>query len=347
MQLARLGAGEFFLGVRNLVDAGQIELTNCPVHHPVIPLVSGEMVMRQLSRNSQVMRDTLGVEPSKGIFMPELAADEASLRLVSEMVGEGLEYVVVDESALGGEYKAGVSWNNTKLTVNKRSVCEVLRSFPDRMTAENFLRWMESQSGEGQTLVSANDAELFGHHYEERGGLLDGILASDKWEFVKLSEVSSGKLEGVSEIAASTWQAGVMGGKPFDLWANEANDLQLRYLELGGIANTAFEEAKGKMGGHELESATEHLDQGWSSCHLYWLSNRPWWHPDLVVKGAENLIKAVRSVPGGNKIKMRAEEVFHDLTKKIWLYHWSGEVERKYQEYEKQRVEWLKDLPKI
>ena len=347
-QLGKLGAGEFFLSVRRLIDLGRVSLINCPVHHPVIPLTPPGVVLRQLDRNRQVLRETLGVEPlSRGIFLPELAVDEQSLDRLADR--PEYEFAVVDEEAVSGEYRPVARWKKLKLAVNKRAVSEVLRSYPGKMRADKLLAWVESQVDRGGTIVSANDAELFGHHYEERGEVLEGLLSSANFEFVSLAEVMEQDTDSIQtdRIVASTWQAKTMGVGAFDLWADKQNGLQQGYLKLANMAAQSFESWADKLSGHELRSANEHLDQGWSSCHLYWLSNRPWWHPEVAGRGAENLIKCIRSLPMAAAIKAEAEKSYHDLVQAMWLYHWSDRVEEKYREYEASRAQWLTGLPKL
>lgn len=348
-QLGRLGAGEFFLRVSKLLDMGRVELVNCPVHHPVAPVTPERVVTRQLTKNLRVMKETLGVEAAKdgGVFLPELAVDEEVIKRLRDLETKP-GYAVVDETAVEGEYLPVVEWQGQKLAVNRRLVGEVFRSYPARLEAKRMLPWVEGLVEPGQTMVSVNDAELFGHHYEERGELLDGILGAKGFEFVGLSEavdqVSAGKVDRIEE---STWQTNLTGGGPFDLWADQDNPLQQKYLDLGRWAAEAFEQTGDRLEGRTKEAAQEHLDQGWSSCHLYWLSNRPWWHPDLVEKGANNLVRCIRTLPLPYTEKAAAEEKYHVLLRDMWQYHWSGEVEKKYAQYNEERKNWLDSLPKL
>jgi hypothetical protein len=97
----------------------------------------------------------------------------------------------------------------------------------------------------------------------------------------------------------------------------------------------------------DREVAREHLDEGWASCHLYWLSNHPWWHPELVERGANNLIRCFRMLPVTYEEKAEAEKNHHEFLEKMWLYHWSGEVEKNYKLYDVEREKMLKELPEL
>ena len=98
------------------------------------------------------------------------------------------------------------------------------------------------------------------------------------------------------------------------------------------LLKTVYELTKGYLEG----VAEDLMDQAYSSCYLYWLSNWPWWHPDLVGTGARNLIKCVRMSNIDNQMKSKAEEAYHLFLNKMWQYHWSGKVEGKYKEWQSQ-----------
>ena len=346
-----MGAGEFFWLVRRLLERGQIELLNSPMYHPVIPLSPVGLVVRQLDANRNIVRELLGQDAGGGVYPPELAIDEKSLAVLGES-----KYVIVDESAVNPGVDLGRIWDRPvvhfagrKLLVNSRSVCEVLRSYPTRLNPQELTRFVLTNVPEGETVVSVNDAEIFGHHYEERWEVLDGMWGGGEFEFVTGTQASDdAKPVGVDRIATSSWQTMLAPGEdPLGIWRGEKNEFQRRYLELGMLAHGVYQEFEDGVEVHAAESARNHLDRGWSSCHLYWLSNKPWWHPDMASKGAEQLIKCVRTMPASIPVKQRAEEIYYDLLKNVWKHHWSGRVEKGYMEYEEKRKGFLQALPKL
>jgi hypothetical protein len=146
--------------------------------------------------------------------------------------------------------------------------------------------------------------------------VLADLLNEQEIKFIKASEaiVKFGSQACVvSNVLPSTWQ----NCQGFSLW--NKNALQKQYLKLLKII---YELTLG-----DLSTTTQDLfDQGSSSCYLYWLSNRPWWHPGLVQKGADNLIKCTKNA--------EAEAVYHDFLDKMWEYHRSGKAEIKYKKYD-------------
>ena len=185
---------------------------------------------------------------------------------------------------------------------------------------------IQKNSGEEDLIVTANDAELFGHHYSERLQVLADLLDAKEIKFITASEAVvkfGNQVKTISDVQTSSWQ----NCQRFDLW--NKNGLQQEYLQLLKMVHDLT------LG--SLDGATEDLfDQANSSCYLYWLSNWPWWHPDLVGTGARNLIKCVRMSNIDYQMKSKAEEAYHSFLNKMWQYHWSGKVEAKYKEWQSQ-----------
>lgn len=238
------------------------------------------------------------MEKTAGFFPPELAVDSQTFDLIKS------NYTVVDESAVGRQDPI-VKYHDSYLVVNNRAIGEIFRSYPTQLKVETVMAMLHKD-----LTVTANDAELFGHHYAERLRVLADLLDSPDVKFIMMSEAIARfghEATSVSKIKPSTWQ----NGKGFDLWAR--NSLQKKYLKLLQIV-------------HELDYESDLFDQSTSSCYLYWLSNWPWWHPGLVERGALNLIKSVKSP--------QAEAAYQDFIKRMWSYHNSGKVEKNYQKYE-------------
>ena len=318
LQLKKLGVDEFFDLVKKLISDGKIEIVNSVMYHPLIPIIPKDIVARQIKKNSQTLKSLLGVETTNGFFPPELAVDNESLNLIDS------NYIFVDESSLETHLLAKLAkdsiakYGEKYLLINNREVCNLLRAYPKELPAKTVVDLVQKNCHEDGLIVTANDAELFGHHYSERLQVLFDLLNEGEIKFIKASEAIvkfGNQAFVVSNVLPSTWQ----DCQDFSLW--NKNVLQKKYLELLKIV---FE-----LTLDDLNTTTQDLlDQGSSSCYLYWLSNWPWWHPGLVQKGAENLIKCTKN--------SEAEAVYHDFLDKMWKYHRSSKVEIKYKEsYEK------------
>lgn len=352
-QLNKLKRQTFFEKIKLLYSRGQIELLNGPAMHPVIPLISKRTLERQFRKTDWVYKDLLGLDLGKGIFPPELAIDAKN---VDELKKYG-EYFLVDETGLKNKYTGEglistptvVNVMGMKVFVNNRIICDVLRSYTKVLSGQKLADWIKQRTTENQVIVSVNDVEAFGHHYEERLMALKELFEGNDFEFVKLEQLSGMKGEDV-EYAETSWQ-NLPEDKhrqgAFWLWRNSVNHLQTSYWELAEMVEKIYNEENGHTEGYVRDAASEHLDMGLSSCYAYWLSNWPWWHPDLVEKGVEQLIKCVRTLNCSKEIKLLAEEKYHKLLLEVWGFHWSGQVEENYRQYEKEWVKLISSLPNL
>ena len=323
LQLKRLGCDEFFDLIKKLISAGKVEIVNSVMYHPLMPITPKDILIRQIEKNSRTLKSLLGVEAAGGFFPPELAVDKDSLDLINS------NYIFADETGLGPKFKIPnpiVKYGEKYLLINNRQIGKLFRSYPHRLSPETVINLIPKNSSEKSLMVTANDAELFGHHYVERLQVLADLLDANEIKFIPASQAVvrfGSRATAVSDIRVSSWQ----DCPGFDLW--DKNALQKEYLKL---LETVYGLTRGS-----LDSAAEDLfDQANSSCYLYWLSNRPWWHPDLVGKGARNLIKSVRMANIDNQKKAEAEAAYHRFLNKIWQYHWSGQVEAKYKQWQSQ-----------
>ncbi len=321
LQLKQLGANEFFDLIKKLIEEEKIEIMNSVMYHPLIPITPKDVAIRQIEKNSQILKSLLGVTETNGFFPPELAVDKASLDLIHS------NYILVDETAVRAQSKIQNSiakHGATYLLINNRQVCDLLRSYPDQLSVEKVIDFVKMNCDEEGLIITANDAELFGHHYSERMKVLADLLDSKEIKFIKGSEAIAkfgNQSTPVSHINASSWQ----DCEGLGLW--NTNVLQKKYIKL---LKTVYE----LMSGNLNHVAEDFFYQGSSSCYLYWLSNWPWWHPDLVEGGANQLIKCVRSLQISGTEKIKVEEMYYDFLKEMWQYHWSGMAEVTYKEYD-------------
>ena len=316
LQLREFESTEFFDLIRQLLADGKIELLNSAVYHPIIPLTPPDVVTRQISRNQLQLKNFFGLQSSPGFFPPELAIDTTSLDLIDS------QYVVIDQTSLD-TYSPLHKFGQKHLLVNNRPVSDLLRAYPKELKIQTLTNLIVKNCADGGLLVTANDAELFGHHYAERIQLLPDLLDLKDIKLITASQALSqfgSQASEISAIKASTWQE----CQHFSLW--DKNGLQKSYLKL---LTTAYDLT------HDSQEykVDDYLDKAFSSCYLYWLSNWPWWHPEMVETGAIALITAVRIAKTDPSKKSQMEVIYHDFLSKMWQYQWSGEVELNYQKY--------------
>lgn len=354
LQLKELGAEDFFNSLKILTDRGQVELLNSPIYHPLAPLIPVSSVLRQLQYNREILSQTTGKEPL-GFFPPELAINENIL----QEVAKAYPYSVVDQSSLSSSFDINVclttpvyDFEGIKLIASQRMLTEFLRSYPGNLLKEKVQQFVGQCEPDGSAFCSASDVEVFGHHYQERIELFNEITKDPEFEFITCSElVSQVKGIQITKIIPSTWQTSpdqLKNHNYFALWQDPNNQLQKQYTELIKLAGTALESTISEQQddpGMIYSSARKHYDVGTSSCHLYWLSNWPWWHPDLAQAGATSLVKCIRTLPCPPEMKRQGENLYHSLLREIWEYHWSGKVQEKWKAYDEYHANFLRSLP--
>ncbi|MFA6005306.1 MAG: hypothetical protein WC775_02365 [Patescibacteria group bacterium] len=322
-QLRRLNANRFFEMVKQLVSEGKVELTTSALYHPLMTITPVDVLKRQIKKNSEMLEEIFEVKSTVGFFPPELAVNKSSLELMP------VKYVFVDESALTSSVKGHsiARYNDKLLLINSHDVCAIFRAYPTILKASVVLDVVKNNCGEGELLVSVNDAELFGHHYSERLQVLSDLLDSKEVQLITASAAVSrfgSSADIVNNIRPSTWQE----GKRFELWSK--NKLQKKYLAM-------LQAVHDFIAGSTNATAQDYLDQAYSSCYLYWLSNWPWWHPGLVEKGVQNLVRSIAIAEGEDRKKIAIEELCRSFSNEMWEFHESGKVEKNYRRFEKER----------
>lgn len=354
IQTQTIPGHDFATKIKRLHSQGKVEFTTSPIYHPISPLTKPDVLRRQLDENKQLLDNFCGVSDFAAIFPPELAVDATTIK---ELQSYNLPFLV-DESSINMDFNIGkiheqavFTFESTKLFVNSRSLTELVRSYPIELNANNFVTFLlKDQVSHSRSLICTTDAEVFGHHYQERINFLRDLFNDTSIEFIKLSDIKDAG-SNLDTLHASTWQttgANLKANNPYPYWLDPTNDLQKRYYKLAAMTYEAVNEVRFmNVPTHILHTAETRFDQGISSCHPYWLSNIPWWHPDMVEEGARLLVKAVRTVPIENHRKQKIERFYHEFLMDMWHHHWSGEVERKYLDFDKTRLEFLKTLPRI
>lgn len=328
-QLYKLRADEFFELVKQLVKDGKVELTDSYMYHSLSPRTPAHVLERAIKKNKEIIFKTLGVHTSGGFFPPELAIDTKSLNHISA------QYVIVDGSAID-EYPIA-KFKNTYLLVSNREMTEVFRSYPKKLDAKKLLTYALEKTEDGSLMILPSDVEVFGHHFQERLEFLSQFLDSKKVKFITAAEAVKQfgqRAPEVQSVRLSSWQ----NTTRLAMWTG--NSLQKQYLNLAIRATDL-------VGDNADEGVLAQLDKGWSSCYLFWLSNSPWWYPDLVEQGAYSLIKSVRSTFVDQKEKQKVEKLYFRFMKNVWLYHWSVNVEKGFRRHDKVRAKMQKNLPDL
>lgn len=300
--LAGHGYSDVLEGLRALGEAGQVEFTASAMYHPLLPLIPRHQIVRQIQLNTEINRHYLGegYRP-RGFFPPEMAYNFEVADVAAEL---GYQWLLLDEiacpPATGGS-RTGVYRHQDKpslrLLFRERGLSDGI-SFGSCPTADAFLAALGDASRAEGYVLTATDGEVYGHHRPGQERLLEEIYSTQALPTCTLSQVldlfpESGAV-GLRECSWASAEDELREGIPYALWSypgHELHDLQWRLAQLGLLAvSTACPDIR------RYPKAQKLLDQGLHSCQFWWASCRPWWEPDMVLRGAKLIVEAIQAL---------------------------------------------------
>ena len=178
--LAEHGMSDVVEGLRELADEGRLEFTGSAKYHPILPLIPGEEVRRQIALNSQTNRSAFGNSYSPaGFFSPEMCY---SRDIVEPVIDTGHKWLILSGVACPADWPNNVIYHISSgerqlrvffrddILSNKISFCQ--------LDAPGFLNHLRQLRGSAEDIyvITAMDAETFGHHIKS-------------WETLFLGEV--------------------------------------------------------------------------------------------------------------------------------------------------------------
>ena len=224
--------------IKDLVDAGRIELVGSAAYHPLLTKIPQNFIDKQVILNESSLayyfgtnkgfegEDCFMIKGLRGFFPPEMAINREVLEVLG---GLGYEWVSVDEFCLPedsrGILKGGFVYSlgsqTPKLIVRNRELTDVI-SFKRDLDRSAIVAEILKDSADK---VVALDAETFGHHYKDGVYLFESIISDISEKDVEISTISEvvQESEAVHEehIEESTWSS--TEGKVYPLWENEGS----------------------------------------------------------------------------------------------------------------------------
>jgi len=313
--------------IKKLVDKGQVEIVGSLSHHAIAPLLPREIIQRQIEQQVNIIKKYFAIEP-KGFFLPEMAYNTSVAKLLNQF---GYQWLLLDEIHMQGKFEkidmqCKYIIENTTLSTVFRS-----RDWSQSYPPKNIIQNIHTNTFP-KILITATDAELYGHRFVDWEGWLGKILESSQ---IQTSTISSylDSLQTIKKISpiAGNWESlekEIKNKFPFPLWQHRKNRLHTKLWKLAHLAIYTLQSFP-----HDInyEWAQKHLDNGLASCTFWWASGRdfklfgsPAWHPDEVEKGALELVKVIRTINVDKKIKLKAEKIFHSLKYLLWKTHWNN-----------------------
>jgi len=304
--LHKYGYNDLLSDIKNLVDEGRIEITGSAKYHALLPLLSDEEIARQIELNTETLKNFLGDYQPNGFFSPEMAYDDRVGEIINKL---GFKWIILDEISCGGEvgqvdYNQIYKIKDTDLGVyfRNRRLSNLIMSAVVR-SRETLLEAMQEELNSGHYIVTAMDAETFGHHRPGLEKMLFEIFDTPEFELIKISDIKNFYQENkVISPAKATWASSkedISEGIQFLSWSDPENMIhkwqwKLTELVLGEVYK--IDKAHPRY-----EMVREKIDIALASDHFWWASGKPWWSLEMIEYGAYNLLDTLRHVPNVEK----------------------------------------------
>ncbi len=340
-QLDDYGLNDVITGFAELSENDKIEFTNSAKYHAILPLIPEPEIIRQIKLNQKTNRHFFGntYNPA-GFFPPELAIGNP---IYPSIASTGHEWVIGSgianqESDFPADHFQTLQ--DGLVIVYRDDIISNEISFK-RLPGEAFIDRIQYRGkNKDYYVVIAQDGETYGHHVKEAfTTFLRPLLR-------KLEKTRDVRLTTISELLdlfpertngsprASSWSTtmeDIEHGVAYPLWYHPDNiihvlqhRIMMRTLSMVINARNVNLTPEGKK---FWEIARTMVDRGLHSCQQWWASKRPWFSPNMVLNGLDQLRKsavnsslAIKSSLSNEDLKESFEdslEVILDLQRQI------------------------------
>jgi len=336
-QLNDYGYIDLIEGISTLASRGQIEFTGSAKFHPLLPLIPAPEIRRQIELNNETNHRFFGnVYKTRGFFPPEMAISEEVISVVKDM---GFDWMIMSGIAnILPEFPTNsISKhpNGLKL-IFRDDYISIDCAFDKINNVDTFInRLYYKQSAEDMYICIGLDGETFGHHIKHAITnflipLFEALPHRKEVEICTISEIIDRfPLSGTQNPRASSWStmhSDLLHDVPFPLWFDPNNEIHmeqhrffmyaLTLIHLSGKYRDCMNQEKKS----NFDNARNLLDRGIHSCSQWWASKRPWYSPDMILRGLNEVlmasVNAKRSVPDNvPDIKEAFELIMEDMLK--------------------------------
>ena len=310
--------------LQKAVDNKRLELTASAFYHPILPLLPEPEVIRQIKLNQEILFKYFKIKPA-GFYLPEMACSLKTAKIIKKL---GYTWIILDPISATKKTENNILYQikNLDLKVVFRN-----RDYSQNYPAEIIYQKLKHKTVSDETIISATDGEMYGHKHEDWQGHLEKILANQNLQIFTVSQyIKTLKQAETISLRDSSWETSTQELKkdiPFALWQDPKNAI---HQALWQLTNFSIALVKKYPKDKNFTWARHHLDRGLSSCTFWWASARKTgvfsqlaWHPDMVDNGAEELVRAIRSLNRATTAeKIQAERYYAKTKKLIWETHW-------------------------
>ncbi len=310
--------------LQKIVKSGQVELTGSSKYHALLPLLSTKEAKRQIQLNQEVLNKYFDIKKIKGFYLPEMAF---SLSIAKIIKGLGFKWLILDEihskDRINNEILYKVKGIGLNVVFRNRKIS---KSYPAEVIFKKLKKNFKNQN-----IITATDAEIYGHFHEDWQGHLEKILIDKNVEVKTISEYTKSLKEKKNiSLRSASWESSIKDIKnniPYILWDDPKNIIHKDLWKLVKLADSLVNKYKKDK---NYYWARLHLDKGVSSCTFWWATAKkpsPFspltWNPDLIDNGSEELIRSIRSLDKASvSEKIKAEKLYISIKKNTWFSHW-------------------------
>ncbi|OLS26839.1 MAG: Alpha-amylase 1 [Candidatus Heimdallarchaeota archaeon LC_3] len=306
-QLYDLALDDVINGFSELADRNQLEFTNSAKFHAILPLIPPIEIKRQIELNDSTNRHFFGNNyRPEGFFPPEMAVDSIILDPIKET---GHNWFIMSGVGNPNPIFPTTTFFNTKnglkVVFRDDSISNDI-SF-DRLDADGLLNRLKYNEhiNRDYYVILAQDGETYGHHIKHLFNkllipILDKLDRRQDIKIVTISELMNKFLSDATIIPKpSSWSTSgedLKWQNPLTLWYDPDNPIHLLQhniiMKVTSLVITA-EQHLNEASDHEKhlwQVARSYLDRGSHSCQQWWASKKPWYSPDMIIKGLHELV---------------------------------------------------------
>ncbi len=336
-QLNDFGYIDIIEGLTTLGSRGQIEFTSSGKFHPLLPLIPEPEIKRQIELNNITNQHFFGdVYNPHGFFPPEMAVSEEVFSTVKDM---GFDWIIMSGIAntLPDFPTTNISQHSSGLKLIFRDdYISIDCAFDKINIVDNFIsRLYYKHTSENYYAIIAMDGETFGHHIKHAIKnflipLFDVLPHRNDVKLCTISEIIEKFPKGETQSPrASSWSTmpyDLAHDVPFPLWFDPDNEIHIQQHRFFMYALTLvhlaykYRESMDNERQKIFDNARNLLDRGIHSCQQWWASRRPYYSPDMILRGLNEIlmasVNAKRSLPDNvPDIKDAMELIMEDMLK--------------------------------
>ena len=338
--------------IKKLIKRNQIELVGTASYHPLLPLIPEKEAIRQIKDQEKILKKYFGIKlKPKGFFLPEMAYSPKIGKLIKKL---GYKWIILDEVAFNGKLNQ-VDFN--KIYEDKQTGLKIIfrsREFSKSYVPETVLKILAenkspqppftkegrllnspfTKGGEGDLIITATDAELYGLRHIDHTAEFEKLLKYKNLKTKTVSEFIKNKETKfpIGNLVPCNWESTEKELKnklPFALWYDKKNKIQQKLWELSNLVYKTVEKNKKDKNSYW---ARWHLVRGLASCTYWWASAKDFrlfgpisWSPDEIERGTNELIRSIRTLEneGTRKDKIEAEKLYIKIKQMVWHKHWN------------------------